>query len=69
MIRQSDAIWVISEGVVAPDIAAGDTAVLPIDTSETRGAVGLTTRADVPSPPGAELLARCLQDTARELGT
>lgn len=45
-VRDSDAIWIISEGVVANDVAAGHLATLPIDTSETRGAVGLTMRAD-----------------------
>jgi LysR family pca operon transcriptional activator len=68
MIHQSDAIWVISEGVVAPDIATGDIAVLPIDTSETRGAVGLTTRAGVPDMPGVALLANCLAETVKTLG-
>jgi len=68
MIRQSDAIWVISEGVVAPDIESGDTQRLPVDTSETRGAVGLTIRAGVPEPPGSALLANCLHETVRALG-
>ncbi|HVX71641.1 MAG TPA: pca operon transcription factor PcaQ [Devosia sp.] len=68
MIRQSDAIWVISEGVVAPDIESGETCSLPVDTSETRGAVGLTIRAGVPEPPGSALLANCLQETVRAMG-
>lgn len=41
-----DAVWIISRGVASPDIRAGRLALLDIDTSETRGAVGLTTRAD-----------------------
>ncbi|MEP7240680.1 MAG: pca operon transcription factor PcaQ [Devosia sp.] len=68
MIHQSDAIWVISEGVVAPDIEAGTICALSIDTSETRGAVGLTTRADVPDIPGVALLANCLAETVKTLG-
>lgn len=67
MIRQSDAIWVISEGVVAPEIEAGEIDILPIDTSETRGAVGLTIRAGVPEVPGGALLAACLQETVKSL--
>ena len=63
MIRQSDAIWIISEGVVAPDRQSGELDILPIDTSETRGAVGLTTRADVPDPPAVALFAGCLRET------
>ncbi len=44
-IRAHDAIWIISEGAVANDIRDGRTLALPIDTSETVGSVGLTTRA------------------------
>ena len=43
-IRSHDAIWIISEGAVANDIRDGRVALLPIDTSETVGSVGLTTR-------------------------
>jgi LysR family pca operon transcriptional activator len=44
-IRAHDAIWIISEGAVANDVRDGRTLALPIDTSETVGSVGLTTRA------------------------
>jgi LysR family pca operon transcriptional activator len=67
MLRHSDAIWIISEGVIALDRTAGDIAVLPIDTSETRGAVGLTTRADVASSPAVALLSRSVSETVAEL--
>lgn len=51
-LRISDAVWIISEGVVAGDIADGRLVALPIATQETRGPVGLTVRADsVPSLP------------------
>ena len=68
MLRQSDAIWVISEGVVAPDLVSGDLAALPLDTGETRGAVGLTVRAESVDTPAGGVLARCLHDTVQELG-
>ena len=68
MLRQSDSIWIISEGVVAPDLAAGVLDVLPIDTSETRGSVGLTTRADVPNTPSVDILARTIRETVKALG-
>ena len=56
-VRESDAIWIISEGVVAADIAEGKLAALPIDTRETKGPVGLTMRTDaVPSMPLAILM-------------
>jgi LysR family transcriptional regulator, pca operon transcriptional activator len=45
-VRQTDAIWIISEGVVANDVAEGHLELLPVDTSETLGPVGFTTRAD-----------------------
>lgn len=45
-ILRHDAIWIISKGVVYPELKAGRIALLDVDTSETRGAVGLTTRAD-----------------------
>lgn len=44
-VERSDAIWIISRGVVLSELAAGRLATLDVDTSETRGAVGLTTRA------------------------
>ncbi|MDZ7600297.1 MAG: pca operon transcription factor PcaQ [Hoeflea sp.] len=48
-LRASDAIWIISRGVVAAEIASGEFVELPIDTSSTMGAVGLITRdADRP---------------------
>ena len=50
-VLNSDAVWMISRGVVAHDIENGMFKVLHIDTSDTQGPVGLTTRADThPSP-------------------
>ncbi|MEK1944845.1 MAG: pca operon transcription factor PcaQ [Ensifer adhaerens] len=64
-VRASDAIWIISAGVVASDIEDGTLAVLPIDTSETKGPVGLTMRADsIPSLP-----LSILMQTIREAAT
>lgn len=68
LVRQSDAIWIISEGVVAADLAAGDLQLLPIDTSETRGSVGLTTRADVAASTALEILMRTVRETVDRLG-
>ncbi len=45
-VRQTDAIWIISEGVVAKDVAEGQLALLPVDADETLGPVGFTTRTD-----------------------
>lgn len=49
--RASDAVWIISEGVVTGDVAAGMLHPLPIDTSLTQGPVGLLARADQQTPP------------------
>lgn len=44
--RMSDAIWIISAGVVAKEIADGSLVRLPFDNSITSGPVGLMTRPD-----------------------
>lgn len=43
-VRSSDAIWIISRGVVAAEIGSGEFVELPIDTGSTLGAVGLISR-------------------------
>lgn len=66
-VRASDAIWIISAGVVASDIADGTLAILPIDTSETKGPVGLTMRADsVPSLP-LSILIQTIREAASDI--
>lgn len=63
-VRESDAVWIISEGVVANDVAAGHLRALPIDTSETRGAVGLTMRAEVERTLTLATLIRAIRAAA-----
>lgn len=66
-LRISDAIWIISEGVVAADIADGTLVMLPLDTADTSGPVGLTMRADMqPSLPLA-LLMQTIRESADAL--
>jgi LysR family transcriptional regulator, pca operon transcriptional activator len=49
--RATDAIWIISAGVVANEIADGHLVPLPFDTGTTRGPVGLMRRpGGTPSP-------------------
>jgi len=60
-VRAGDAIWIISEGVVAEDIREGRLAPLPIDTGDTLGPVGLTTRAGMALPVAAELFAQSVR--------
>jgi LysR family pca operon transcriptional activator len=67
LVRRSDAIWIISEGVVAADLETGELQLLPIDTSETRGSVGLTTRADLGPSTALEILTRTIRTTVERL--
>lgn len=46
-----DAVWIISLGVVALDLAAGALVELPFDLEDTAGPVGMSTRADESAPP------------------
>ena len=63
-VRQSDAIWIISQGVVEDDVARGQLALLPVDTSETLGPVGFTTRADTVHGLAAAALMQAVRDVA-----
>lgn len=62
--RSSDAIWIISEGVVAEDVDDGILAMLPLDTAETLGPVGLTSRVDTDLTLPAEALIQSIRDVA-----
>ncbi len=63
-IRLSDAIWIISRGVVAREIEEGELIELPIDAKETLGPVGLTTRADTIPTPAVQMFMNCIRKTA-----
>ncbi|MEQ5836776.1 pca operon transcription factor PcaQ [Marinobacter sp. NFXS9] len=65
-IRQTDAVWIISRGVVAREIEIGDFAELPLETTETLGQVGLTTRADTQPTPALQLFMNAVRDCARQ---
>lgn len=66
-VEDTDAVWVISEGVIARDIAAGRLALLPVDTTETRGAVGLTTRDGADTHAALDILSRTIRETVQTL--
>lgn len=66
-LRTSDAIWIISEGVVVADIADGVLAVLPLDTTDTSGPVGLTMRADTQPSLPLLLLMQAIREKAATL--
>jgi len=63
-VRQSDAIWIISTGVVADELQQGQLDVLPLDTSDTRGPVGLTMRTDAAPSPAFSILLQTIRDAA-----
>ena len=67
-MRASDAVWIISEGVVAEELAHGFLARLPADTSATLGPVGLTTRTDVQPSLPAQLFAQAVREAVAALG-
>ena len=66
-VRSSDAIWIISAGVVASDISDRTLNCLPIDTVETRGPVGLTLRADEAISAPLSILMQTIRQAAREI--
>jgi LysR family transcriptional regulator, pca operon transcriptional activator len=50
---------------VRRDIAAGRVIALPVDTEETRGAVGLTRRENAASNASLEILSQNLRSVVR----
>jgi LysR family pca operon transcriptional activator len=66
--RQSDAIWFISAGVVAREVADGQLIRLPIETRMTEGPVGLMTRADIPDSPARQLFVQAVGRALERLG-
>lgn len=64
-VRMTDAVWIISRGVVADDIDDGVLAELPVATQGMTGPVGLTTRADIPASLPAVMLMQTIREAAR----
>lgn len=64
-VSQSDAIWIISRGIVAQDINLGFLSELPIDDQQIQGPVGLTSRADSENSDTLKSLMRSIQIVAQ----
>jgi len=64
---ETDAVWIISSGVVTRDVSAGILVELPLETAETTGPVGLTTRADAAPTPALLMFQSALRKTAEEM--
>jgi LysR family pca operon transcriptional activator len=67
-VQRYDAIWLISGGVVASEIEAGRMARLEVDMSETRGAVGLTTRANEAHNLSLSIMITTIRDRVKQSG-
>ena len=67
-VRGSDAVWFISEGVVAADIAAGTLERLALETGLTAGPVGIMTRAEEDPPESVRLFRQCIRRAVADLG-
>ncbi|NQV99542.1 MAG: pca operon transcription factor PcaQ [Rhodospirillales bacterium] len=65
--RQTDAVWIISNGVAAMDVEEGNLVKLAIDTSDTQGPVGLTTRTDTAVSPALQMFINAVQEAARQI--
>ena len=60
----TDAVWIISHGVVARDLAEGQLVRLPVDMRATRGPIGITTRNGAELTAPARALCDCLRQAA-----
>jgi LysR family transcriptional regulator, pca operon transcriptional activator len=64
--RMTDAVWIISHGVIIDDLADGVLAELPVETAATTGPVGLTTRTDTPPSLPSVMLMQTIREAARQ---
>jgi LysR family transcriptional regulator, pca operon transcriptional activator len=66
-LAKSDAIWCAPLGAVEQDIIAGRLVKLPIDTSDLRATIGITTRSDQPLDDTALAFIETVRIVARGL--
>eukprot|EP00873_Tetraselmis_striata_P024946 jgi/Tetstr1/445210/TSEL_033008.t1 len=62
-----DAVWIISQGVVARDLADGTLHALPVDTRITLGPVGISTRAGEAPAPDLVLFTAVVRDVVAQV--
>lgn len=65
--RMSDAVWIISRGVVANEIEDGRLVALPIDTSLMTGPVGLLARSEDEPTPDQRLFRLAVQSVVERM--
>ena len=61
----SDAVWIISRGVVEMDLATGQLLALPVDVSASKGPIGVTVRSGSDLSLPAEAFLEALRQAAR----
>ena len=66
-VQRTDAVWIISNGVIAIDVAQGKLEEIPLDVKETLGPVGLTTRADKIMSTDLQLFMDSVKQVAGDL--
>ena len=66
-VQQTDAVWIISNGVIAIDVAQRKLEEIPLDVKETLGPVGLTTRADKIMSTDLQLFMDSVKQVAGDL--
>jgi len=64
----TDAVWIISYGVVAVDLAEKTLVRLAVDAPESRGPVGLTQRAEMPPSVSLQILMKAIREVAAKEG-
>lgn len=65
LVRGSDAVWFISRGVVADEMASGTVMALDLGGLPLAGPVGLTLRSGQTVPDALTVLMQALRDAAR----
>ena len=65
-LAQSNAVWIISAGVVTNELASGAFVALPVNTEETKGPVGLTMRTDTAPSLAFSILLHTIREAARQ---
>jgi LysR family pca operon transcriptional activator len=65
-LRQSNAVWIISAGVIANEISSGAFVALPVNTDETKGPVGLTMRTDTTPSRAFTILLQTIREAASQ---
>lgn len=63
--REFGAVWIISRGVIAAELASGEFVALPINTQSTLGAVGLCVKAGQALEPAVEVFANILREQVK----